>query len=92
MSHPSVLLYDVVLDPLRVLDGLCGLVGDPLAVGKELVLVLPLRQGDDQTPAVARQSVVHRKRLPRVKRATETDLKRAKGSKVLLRQSIGSVE
>ena len=40
------------------------------------VLVLPLGQGDDQTPAVARHSIVHRKGLPGVKRATETDLRR----------------
>ena len=38
-------------------------------IGTYLIFMFPLRQSDDQTPAIARHSVVHGKWLPRVKRA-----------------------
>ena len=50
---------DVVLDPLRVLDGLHRLVGHPLAVGKELVLVLPLLQVHDRHEVLRRSVHPH---------------------------------
>ena len=45
---------DIVLDPLWVLDGLRGLVRHPIAVSKELVLVLTLLQVHDGNEVLRR--------------------------------------
>lgn len=65
-----ILPNDVVLDPLWVLNGLCGLVSHPLAVGKELVLVLPLLQIHDRHEVLRRP--VHSHLGPVVERPWRT--------------------
>ena len=57
---------DVVFDALLVLDGLGGLVGHPLAVGEELVLVLSLLQIHDRHEVLRRP--VHPHLCPVVER------------------------